>query len=85
MDVVTAAGLDSLGAPWLWALPVFPLAAPALVELVLMECSVTGRWWWASVLQPGLGLAGLCLGLATVMEGQALLAQLIHQLHRPFT
>lgn len=49
MDVVTAAGLDILAAPWLWAIAVFPLAAPApaLVVLVLME--------WTGLLQGGGG------------------------------
>ena len=37
VDVVTAAGLDILAAPWLWASAVFPLAAPALVVLILVE------------------------------------------------
>lgn len=36
VDVVTAAGLDVLAAPWLWAIAVFLLAAPALVVLVLV-------------------------------------------------
>ena len=47
MDVVTAAGLDILAAPWLWAIAVFPLAAPALVVLVLVE--------WTGVAQGGGG------------------------------
>lgn len=45
VDVVTAAGLDILAVPWLWAIAVFPLAAPALVVLVLME--------WTGLLQGG--------------------------------
>lgn len=47
VDVVTAAGLDILAAPWLWAITVFHLAAPYLVVLVLME--------WTGVLQGGGG------------------------------
>lgn len=47
VDVVTAAGLDILAAPWLWAITVFPLAAPALVVMVLME--------WTGLLQGGGG------------------------------
>lgn len=47
MDVVTAAGLDILAALWLWAIAIFPLAAAALVVLVLME--------WTGVLQGGGG------------------------------
>lgn len=37
VDVVTAAGLGICAAPWLCTITVFPLAAPALVVLVLME------------------------------------------------
>lgn len=47
VDVVTAVGLDILAAPWLWAIAVFPLAAPALMELVLMD--------WSELLQGGGG------------------------------
>lgn len=47
VDVVTAAGLVIAAAPWPWAIAVFPLAAPALVVLVLME--------WTGVLQGSCG------------------------------
>lgn len=75
VDVVTAAGLDILAAPWLWAVAVFPLAAPVLVVLVLMEWTGVlqggGGGWWVSVLQLVLGLAGPCLGLATTCGGDS--------------
>lgn len=59
MDVVTAAGLDILAAPCLWAIAAFPLAAPALVVLVSVGWTgvAQGGRWWVSALQPGLGLA----------------------------
>lgn len=37
VDVVTAAGPGIHAAPWLCAIVIFPLAAPVLVVLVLVE------------------------------------------------
>lgn len=91
VDVVTAAGLDVLVAPWLWAIAVFPLAAPALVVLVLVGWTggVTGRWW-VSALQPGLGLAvphlwrGAPGWQLPAARAQIDLMRVMHRWHRPF-
>lgn len=79
VDVVIAAGLDILAAPWLWAITVFPPPAPALLVLVLME--------WTGVLQGGGGGRVFCSWVwgwqLPGVETQAPLPQLMHQLHRP--